>query len=162
MAGLPDPRQIGRCSTLGQQRLQGLEATFAGQIGGEERIQVHHIGGCPREHRRQQFPLDRAPGNIGPNHVIAGVLLLPAGNDVVEVAIEFGGQIQGPKLDRLAVGGLAPRRGTGRKHAGHGHGRQQGARQTLWSPHPRAESSFRQRSSNSEQIRGASKAVIKA
>ena len=41
-------------------------------------------------------------------------------------------------------------------------GRQQGARQTLWSPHPRAESSFRQRSSNSEQIRGASKAVIKA
>ena len=159
-ARLPDQRQIAGGRRWGQHRIQGQQAPLTGQVGGKEGVEVHHIGRRAGKHRRQQLALHRAPGHIGPHHVVAGVLALPGGDHPLDVAIEFGRQIQGPELDLLRLW-------LGRPAAGQQQGEASGStcqptapRQQMRHGHqPRSDATWRQRNNNNEQIIGASSAV---
>ena len=105
-AGAPDQGQIGLSSPGGQHAIEGEQPPLAGQVGGEQGVEVHHIGRRAGEHSRQQLALHRRPGHVGPDHVVAGVAALPLADDPLDGAVELGRQIQGPELDRAWRGPL--------------------------------------------------------
>ena len=108
-AGLPDRRQVGVRRTGGQHGGEIPQPPLAGQVGREGGVEIHQVGSGAGKHRRQQLALHRAPGHVGPAHLQAGVLALPGCDQLPQIAVELGGQVQGPEIQHLERRGISPR-----------------------------------------------------
>ena len=97
-AGLPHGWQITASGISRQQLGQVGQSSLAGQIGCEGRIEVHHIRGRARKHRRQQFAFHGPPGKIRPAHGRIGMEAAPGPQNIGEIGVELGSQLQGPQL----------------------------------------------------------------